>query len=128
VASVERIAEFRRQHWTGQQIASTVGVSPATVSRVLVRLGLGRRSALEPAVPVIRYQHKTPGEMIHLDIKKLGRFARVGHRITSDRTGQSNTRGIGWEFVHVCNVSAVHVIARRLPHMEKAATSIAIRH
>jgi transposase InsO family protein len=100
-ASVERIAELRRRRCTGKQIAQEVGVSPATVSRVLRRLGLNKLSALEPAAPVIRYERKTPGEMIHLDIKKLGRFDRVGHRITGDRTGQSNSRGIGWEFVHV---------------------------
>jgi transposase InsO family protein len=98
---VERVAELRRQRRTGKEIAQTVGVSPATVSRVLKRLGLNRLSALEPAPPVVRYERKTPGEMIHLDIKKLGRFDRVGHRITGDRTGQSNSRGIGWEFVHV---------------------------
>ncbi len=79
------------------------GVSPATVSRVLGRRGLSRMRDLEPAAPVIRYERKQPGELIHLDIKKLGRFDRVGHRITGDRTGQSNSRGIGWEFVHVCH-------------------------
>ena len=57
---------------------------------------------LEPAVPVIRYERDRPGEMIHIDIKKLGKFNRVGHRITNDRHGQSNARGVGWEFVHVC--------------------------
>jgi transposase InsO family protein len=98
---VERIESLRRQRWTGQQIAQETGVSPATVSRVLGRLGLNKLSALEPAAPVLRYERKAPGEMIHLDIKKLGRFDRVGHRITGDRTGQSNGRGIGWEFVHV---------------------------
>jgi hypothetical protein len=49
-----------------------------------------------------RYERAHPGEMIHIDIKKLGRFEKVGHRITGDRTGQSNSRGVGWEFVHVC--------------------------
>jgi transposase InsO family protein len=101
-STIERIAELRRQRWTGKQIAQQVGVSPATVSRVLARLGLNRLNALEPAAPVVRYERAQPGEMIHLDIKKLGRFDRVGHRITGDRTGQSNSRGIGWEFVHVC--------------------------
>ena len=99
---IERIVALRRQRWTGKQIAQTAGVSPATVSRVLARLGLNRLGALEPAAPVVRYERQHPGEMIHLDIKKLGRFDRVGHRITGDRTGQSNRRGIGWEFVHVC--------------------------
>ncbi len=97
-----RIIEVRRQRLTGQQIAMEVGVSSATVSRVLATAGLSRIKDLAPAEPVRRYERHTPGELIHLDIKKLGRFDRVGHRITGDRTGQSNTRGIGWEFVHVC--------------------------
>ncbi len=101
-AQVERVGSLRRQRWTGRQIAKEVGVSPATVSRILKRLGLNRLKALEPAEPIRRYQRERPGELIHIDIKKLGRFASVGHRITGDRTGQSRTRGIGWEFVHVC--------------------------
>jgi transposase InsO family protein len=96
VAEVERL---RRQRWTGKQIAAEVGVSPATVSRILRRLGLNRIKALEPAEPVRRYERQHPGELIHIDIKKLGRFERIGHRITGDRQGKS--RGIGWEFVHV---------------------------
>ena len=101
-AQVERVGSLRRQRWTGRQIAKEVGVSPATVSRILKRLGLNTLKALEPAEPIRRYQRERPGELIHIDIKKLGRFASVGHRITGDRTGQSRNRGIGWEFVHVC--------------------------
>lgn len=101
-AIIERIADLRRQRWIGDQIAREVGVSPATVSRVLQRLGLNKLKALEPAEPVRRYERENPGELIHIDIKKLGRVDRVGHRITGDRTGQSRARGIGWEFVHVC--------------------------
>ena len=86
-AIVEQIAARRRQHWTGDQIARQVGVSPATVSRTLQRLGLSRLKALQPAVPVRRYERATPGELIHIDIKKLGRFERVGHRITGNRVG-----------------------------------------
>jgi hypothetical protein len=100
-ASVERIAELRHQRWTGKQIAKAVGVAPATLSRVLGRLGLNKPGAREPAPPAIRYARKAPGAMIPLDSKKLGRFERAGHRITGDRTGQSNSRGIGWEFVRV---------------------------
>ena len=98
VAEVERL---RRQRWTGKQIAAEVGVSPATVSRILKRLGLNRIKALEPAEPMRRYERQHPGELIHIDIKKLGRFDKIGHRITGERTGQSKSRGIGWEFVHV---------------------------
>jgi hypothetical protein len=73
----------------------------ATVSRILKRRGLNRLSALEPAEPVRRYERAALGEIIHIDIKKLGKFSRTGHRVTGDRTGQSNTRGIGWEYVHL---------------------------
>ena len=102
-----RIATLRRQRWTGAHIASETGVSPATVSRVLRRAGLSRLKDLDPAEPVRRYERNHPGDMIHLDIKKPGRFERVRRGITGDRTGQSNRRGtraggIGWEPVHVC--------------------------
>ena len=95
------VEALRRQRHTGKQIAVGVGVSAATVSRILRRLGLNRLSALEPAEPVRRYERAAPGEIIHIDIKKLGKFNRIGHRITGDRTGQSNTRGVGWEYVHL---------------------------
>ena len=97
-AIVDKVAALRRQRCTGKQIAAQVGVSPATVSRILQRLGLNRLSALEPAEPVRRYEREHPGEMIHIDIKKLGRIDGVGHRITGDRRGQSNrrSRGEGW--------------------------------
>jgi Homeodomain-like domain len=121
-STIERIAALRRQRWTGKQIAREVGVSPATVSRVLARLGLNKLSALEPATPVVRYEREHPGEMIHLDIKKLGRFDRVGHRITGDRTGQNNSRGIGWEFVHVCIDDASRIaFSQIMPMSEKRA-------
>ena len=100
-AVVEQVEALRRQRRTGKQIAVGLGISPATVSRILKRLGLNRIAALEPAEPVRRYERERPGEMIHIDIKKLGRFNKVGHRITGDRTGQSKSRGVGWEFVHV---------------------------
>lgn len=100
-AVVTQVEALRRARRTGKQIAAETGISPASVSRILKRLGLNRIGALEPALPVRRYERDRPGEMIHIDIKKLGRFNRIGHRITGDRTGQSNTRGVGWEFVHV---------------------------
>ena len=101
-AIIETIERLRRQRWTGKQIAAEASVSPATVSRVLRRLGLNKLSALEPE-PVRRYEREHPGELIHLDIKKLGRIGSIGHRITGRRTGVVNRHlGIGWEFVHVC--------------------------
>jgi transposase InsO family protein len=99
-AVVEQVEMLRRWRLTGQQIAAELHISPATVSRILKRLGLNRIDALEPAVPVRRYEREKPGEMIHLDIKKLGRFAHAGHRATGQRQGCRN-EGAGWEFVHV---------------------------
>ncbi|MET4019748.1 transposase [Bradyrhizobium sp. F1.4.3] len=81
-ATCAAIEALRRQRHTGKQIAAEVEVSAATVSRVLRRLGLNRIRDLEPAEPERRYERENPGEIIHLDIKKLGRFQRVGHRIT----------------------------------------------
>jgi transposase InsO family protein/transposase-like protein len=102
-ATCEAIEVLRRQRYTGKQIAAEVGVSPATVCRVLKRRGLNKLSALEPAEPIRRYERENPGELIHLDIKKLGRIGSVGHRITGRQSGVVNRHhGIGWEFVHVC--------------------------
>ncbi|WP_076867250.1 helix-turn-helix domain-containing protein, partial [Bradyrhizobium mercantei] len=101
-ATCAAIEALRRQRHTGKQIAAEVEVSSATVSRVLRRLGLNRIRDLEPAEPERRYERKSPGEIIHIDIKKLGRFERVGHRITGDPSGPNKSRGAGWDFVHVC--------------------------
>jgi transposase InsO family protein len=93
------IVELRRRLCLQAQIASCLGVSKATVSRVLKRAGLSKLSDLRPAEPVQRYEREHPGELLHIDIKKLGRFDRVGHRITGDRTQRA--RNIGWEHVFV---------------------------
>jgi transposase InsO family protein len=121
----ERIAGLRRQRWTGKQIAVAVAVSPATVSRILRRLGLNRLQALEPAEPVRRYEREHPGELLHIDIKKLGRFDQVGHRITGDRAGQSNSRGVGWEFVHVAIDDASRIAFVQVLPNEKRQSAIA---
>jgi hypothetical protein len=92
-AIVDRIEALRRQRLTGKAIVAETGVSAATVSRVLKRLGLNRLSVLEQAEPPHRYQRDQPGELICIDIKKLGKLNRIVHRITGDRTGQSNARG-----------------------------------
>ena len=105
-AVIEHIIALRRQRWTCQYIAQKVGVSPATVNLVLKRAGLSRLKNIDPAEPVRRYERSRPGERVRLDIKKLGKFKRMGHRITADRHRQSNQRNNdtapGWEFVHVC--------------------------
>ncbi|MGH9809156.1 MAG: IS481 family transposase [Terriglobia bacterium] len=121
---VERIEVLRRERQTGKAIAALVGVSPATVSRVLKRLGLNRLSALEPAEPVRRYEREHPGELIHIDIKKLGKFNRVGHRITGNREGCRNV-GAGWEFVHVCIDDASRIAYAEIKKDERKASAIA---
>jgi transposase InsO family protein len=120
-----RILELRRQRWTGKQIAQETKVSTATVGRVLARAGLSRMRDLTPAEPVVRYEYKTPGGLLHLDIKKLGRFDRTGHRITGKRTGVASSRGSGWEFVHVCIDDASRVAFSRILPDEKKESAVA---
>jgi transposase InsO family protein len=98
---VAEIARLRRQRMSGPKIAQALGMAVSTVGAVLRRLGLGKLSSLEPKVPVIRYERAAPGEMIHLDIKKLGRFDIEGHRVTGDRR-KGRSRKAGWDFLHVC--------------------------
>ncbi len=121
----ERVVALRRLRWTGRHIAHEVGVSPATVSRVLKRAGLSRLKDIDPAEPVRRYERAHPGEMIHIDIKKLGRFERIGHRITGDRTGQSLSRGVGWEFVHVAIDDASRIAFSQILPDEKKESAVA---
>lgn len=131
-AVVEQIVALRRQRFTGKHIALQTGVSPATVSRVLKRAGLSRLKDIDPAEPVRRYERAHPGELIHLDIKKLGRFEQVGHRITGERTRQSSRRGkkggktwgAGWEFVHVCIDDASRIAFTGVYPDEKAVSAV----
>ncbi len=127
---VERIIALRRERLTGQHIARKTGVSAATVSRVLQRAGLSRWKDLQPKEPERRYQYAHPGDMIHLDIKKFGRFERPGHRVTGDRTGQSNPRrraagGYGWEYLHVCVDDASRIAFTDIFADEKKESAIA---
>jgi transposase InsO family protein len=96
---VERVEVLRRERWTGVRIAQATGLSRATVSRILQRIKLNRTRHLEPQVPVIRYEHAAPGDMLHIDIKKFARIVKAGHRITGNP--QDETRGAGWEFLYV---------------------------
>jgi len=93
------VEQLRRQRWTGVRIAQGTGLSRATISRILTRLKLNTARSLEPTVPVIRYEHPAPGDLLHIDIKKLARIAKPGHRLTGNP--QDETRGAGWEFLYV---------------------------
>ena len=102
--SPQRLAEIeqlRRQRMSGPQIAAALGLARSTVGAILRRLGLGKLRTLDPKPPIVRYERSQPGEMIHLDIKKLGRFDVEGHRVTGDRR-KGCSRHAGWDFLHVC--------------------------
>lgn len=121
----ELIAELRRHRLTGKEIGAALQIPKATVHRVLEAHGLQRLKFLEPPEPVQRYEHKRPGSLVHLDVKKLGRIhGGVGHRITGDRRGHRG-RGVGWEFVHVCIDDATRVAYVEILADEKAETTAA---
>lgn len=93
------IVELRRRRMTQARIARSVGVSESTVSRVLTRAGLSKLSDLAPAEPVVRYEHECPGDLLHIDTKKLGRIVRPSHRVTGSR--RDSVDGAGWEMLFV---------------------------
>jgi transposase InsO family protein len=93
------VVALRRQRCSYSEISQRTGLSRATISRWLRRAGLNRLKRLEPTLPVVRYEREHPGDLLHLDIKKLARIERVGHRMTGDR--RDHERGIGWEYLHV---------------------------
>src|SRR5690606_9118363 len=96
---IAEIAGLRRQRMTGAAIARRLRLPRSTVAGWLKRLGMGKLKLLEPRPPVQRYERERAGELVHMDIKKLGRFRAQGHRVTGSRQGQS--KGVGWDFVHV---------------------------
>jgi len=96
---LERVLALRRLRWNGWRIAKELSLSRATVSRILRRAGLNRLRSLDPPPPVVRYEHKHPGDLIHFDIKRLAKIVKPGHRIHGDRTRE--TRGAGYEYLHI---------------------------
>ncbi len=123
---VEAIAALRRVRFTGQEIALALGMALSTVSAVLCRIGLGKLSRLEPPEPPNRYQRARPGELLHIDVKKLGRIGRkgAGHRVTGNRGKGQRSRGAGWEYVHVCVDDATRLAYVEVLDDEKALTAI----
>ncbi len=119
---VELIEQLRREtRLTGAQIGQRLSLARSTVAAYLTRLGLGRLRALDPKEPVRRYQREFSGELLHLDVKKLGRFDRAGHRITGSRLGRSE--GAGWDFVHVAIDDATRLAYVEVLPDEKRATT-----
>jgi transposase InsO family protein len=128
---VEAIVALRRLRMTAAEIAFCLGMSLSTVSAVLLRIGLGKLSRLEPQEPPNRYERRHPGELVHVDVKKLGRIRGAGHRVTGHRKSQAKTRrdgrrtGIaGWEFVHVCVDDTTRLAYVEVLSDEKATTAV----
>jgi transposase len=119
-AAIERL---RRLRFTSTRIAAELDLPTSTVCAVLKRLGLNRLSKLEPPEPPNRYCRRHPGELVHIDVKKLGRFSKPGHRVTGTRTGNRTWRA-GWEAVHVCVDDTSRLAYVEVLPDETAATSI----
>ncbi len=122
-AAQGEILALRRQRLSGPAIARRLGRPVATVGLVLRRRGLGRLGALDPKPELVRYERERPGELIHIDIKKLGRIDGIGHRITGDRTRRA--RGIGWDFLHVCVDDASRLAYTEILPDERKASAVA---
>ena len=120
IGQVERL---RRERWTGMRIAQTTGLSRATVSRILTRLQLNKIRMLEPALPIVRYEYPAPGDLLHIDIKKLARIHKPGHRLTGNP--RDETRGAGWEFLYVAIDDHSRIAFTAMMPDEKATSSSA---
>jgi transposase InsO family protein len=122
---IEAIAALRRLRMTGAEIAECLGMALSTVSGILTDIGLGKLSRLGPPEPPNRYERSRPGELIHIDIKKLGRIGKngPGHRVRGTRQG-TRSRGAGWEFVHVCVDDATRLAYVEVLGDEKAKTCV----
>jgi transposase InsO family protein len=119
---VELVAFLRQLRMTGAEIAEVLGMPLSTVSAVLCRIGLGKLSRLEPVEAANRYEKQAPGELVHIDVKKLVRIERAGHRVTGNRRG--SRKGIGWEYVHVCVDDATRLAYVEVLPDEKAVTAV----
>lgn len=97
---LNRCTKLRRKRWPLWRIAMAERCSPATLSRKFRHLGLSRLKSLDPVEPVVRYERESPGELLHIDTKRLGKIKGIGHRITGDQSKNRN-RGIGWDAVHL---------------------------
>jgi transposase InsO family protein len=118
-----QIARLRRQRRSSLYIARYLGLAVATVVRVQRQLGLNRLRRLEPPRPVVRYERAQPGELLHLDIKKLGRIGHIGHRIHGQR-GRGAV-GVGWEYVHVAVDDCTRLTYAEVCPAQDAASAVA---
>ena len=126
-ALARRIAALRHRRWSGPKIADQLGLPVSTVGDVLRRLGLGRLPPLTPRPPIVRYERAVPGELLHIDAKKLGRIhpGIIGHRMTGDRATRGPRRRTGWETLHVAVDDSSRVAYAELLPDETAASAVA---
>jgi len=124
--TADQIVEGRRRYLTQARIAASTQVSKSTVGRVLRRAGLSRLSDLQPAEPPQRYEHELPGDLVHIDTKKLGRIERMGHRITGNP--RDNTDGAGWEFLFVAVDDHARIGFTDLYPDERQASAVQFLH
>jgi transposase InsO family protein/transposase-like protein len=124
-ALVEVVVVLRKLRMTGAEIAFCLGMALSTVSAVLLRVGLGKLSRLEPPEPPNRYERRHAGELLHVDVNKLGRIIRPGHRVTGSRRDRRDHGKKGWEFVHVCVDDATRLAYVEVLSDEKASTAVA---
>ena len=117
---------LRRQRLCGKQIALQAGVSAASVSMVLRKAAPSRLAHLEPAQPVRRYVREHPGELTHLDIKTVAGFDRIGHRLGGNRRSQCKSRGVRWEYVHVCIDDAARISCTAILPNLKTISAVAL--
>jgi transposase InsO family protein len=123
---VEAIAALRRLRMTAAEIAELLGMALSTVSVILKRQGMGRLGRIGLEQPV-RYEHTRPGELLHIDIKKLGRIARPGHRVTGRISGCGHHRRVydqGWEYVHIAIDDYSRLAYAEVLSDEKATTAV----
>jgi transposase InsO family protein len=131
--TIDAIERLRRLRMTAAEIAEVLGMALSTVSRWLRRIGLGKRSRLEPPEPPNRYERSRPGELVHLDVKKLGRIQVPGHRVTGNRRVHARRTEVGtpgrkrgtagWEFCHVCVDDATRLAYAEVLPDEKGQTA-----
>jgi transposase-like protein len=117
------IVELRRRFLTQARIVQSLGVSQSTVGRVLARAGLSRWSDLMPSEPTVRYEHAHPGELLHIDTKKLGRIVRMGHRVTGDP--RDSVDGAGYEFLFVAVDDHARIGFTQMKPNERKGSAIA---
>jgi transposase InsO family protein len=123
------IESLRRLRFTQERIVEVLGLKKSNVQRICAELGLSKLNQLEPPVPENRYVKSRPGELVHVDTKKLGRFIRPGHRVVGRRISRAGALHVGWEFLHIAIDDATRLaFAEVLPSETGTTCTAFLRH